>query len=476
MSESREAEAGGTTRQTRVEGTGRHLGRVHAGASSAPSALENRVAHQYDLIRQVTERGNIKAAWKKVRRNGGRAGIDERDMEASLAYLNAHWEQIESQLLTGRYRPPAVLRLEIKKPGGGTRKLGVPTIVDRVLQQAALQILSPIFDPLFSEHSYGFRPGRSAGQAVEQAQKYQHEGKNWVVDMDLKAFFDEVNHDLLMARVRRHVKDKAMLKLIRSWLKAGVMIGGLVQPMEKGTPQGGPLSPLLSNIMLDDLDKELEKRGHSFCRYADDCNIYVATQRSGERVLASITNYLETKLKLKVNHLKSAVDRPSRRIFLGYSFTGGKHSRIRVPKQTTQKMKSKLRKLCRKGRGRNLRRFIAETLNPVLRGWTNYFRLSQTKTFAGELDEWLRHRLRCILWRQWKRPHTRYRKLVQLGLSPECARKSSYNGRGAWFNSGASHMNQALPRKAFTQMKLLSVYDLLELMRAEILLRNRRDT
>ena len=476
MSESREAEAGGTIRQTRTEGTGRNPGRVHAGASSASSAAENRVAQQDDLIKQMTERGNLKAAWKKIRRNGGRAGIDERDMDASLAYLNAYWERIEGHLLAGTYRPPAVLRLEIKKPGGGTRKLGVPTIVDRVLQQAALQVLSPIFDPLFSEHSYGFRPGRSAGQAVEQAQKYQHEGKNWVVDMDLKAFFDEVNHDLLMARVRRHVKDKAMLKLIRSWLKAGVMIGGLVKPTEKGTPQGGPLSPLLSNIMLDDLDKELEKRGHSFCRYADDCNIYVATQRSGERVLASITNYLETKLKLKVNHLKSAVDRPSRRIFLGYSFTEGKHSRIRVPKQTTQKMKSKLRLLCRKGRGRNLRRFIAETLNPVLRGWTNYFRLSQTKSFAGELDEWLRHRLRCILWRQWKRPHTRYKKLVQLGLSPERARKSSFNGRGAWFNSGASHMNQALPRKAFVQMNLLSVYDLLELMRAEILLRNRRDT
>ncbi len=214
-----------------------------------------------------------------------------------------------------------------------------------------MQILSPIFDPLFSEHSYGFRPGRSAGQAVEQAQKYQHEGKNWVVDMDLKSFFDEVNHDLLMARVRRHVKDKAMLKLIRSWLKAGVMVGGLTEATDKGTPQGGPLSPLLSNIMLDDLDKELEKRGHSFCRYADDCNIYIATQRSGERVLASITTYLETKLKLKVNHLKSAVDRPSRRIFLGYSFTGGKHSRIRVPKKTAKKMKSKLKDLFRQGRG-----------------------------------------------------------------------------------------------------------------------------
>jgi RNA-directed DNA polymerase len=279
-----------------------------------------------------------------------------------------------------------------------------------------------------------------------------------------------------MARVRRHVKDKAMLKLIRSWLNAGVMINGQTEPTDKGTPQGGPLSPLLSNIILDDLDKELERRGHCFCRYADDCNIYVATQRSGERVLASITTYLENKLKLKVNHLKSAVDRPNRRVFLGYSFTSGKKPRIRVPAKSAQKMKSKLKQLFRKGRGRNVQRFIQETLNPVLRGWTNYFRLSQTKTFARELDEWLRHRLRCVIWRQWKRPRTRYKKLVQLGLRPERARKSSFNGRGPWFNSGASHMNAALPRKVFTKMNLLSVYDQLELMRAEIYLRNRRDT
>lgn len=476
MREDREAEADGTTRQTHAGRTGRNPGRARMGASTPPSDAANRVAHRDDLIKQMTERGNMKTAWKKVRRNGGSAGIDGRDMDATLAYLNAHWETVEAQLLAGTYRPDAVKRVEIKKSGGGIRKLGVPTVLDRVLQQAALQILSPIFDPLFSEHSYGFRPGRSAGQAVEQAQKYQHEGKNWVVDMDLKSFFDEVNHDLLMARVRRHVKDKAMLKLIRSWLKAGVMVGGLTEATGKGTPQGGPLSPLLSNIMLDDLDKELERRGHSFCRYADDCNIYVATQRSGERVLASITTYLETKLKLKINHLKSAVDRPSRRIFLGYSFTGGQHSRIRVPKETATKMKSKLKDLFRQARGRNVRRFIEDTLNPVLRGWTNYFRLSQTKTFARELDEWLRHRLRCVIWRQWKRPHTRYKKLVALGLNPERARKSSFNGRGAWFNSGASHMNAAIPRKAFAQMNLLSVYDLLELMRAEILLRNRRDT
>ena len=476
MRTDRDAEADHTIGQAQAGRTGRYPGRARMGASTQPSDAENRVAHRENLIEQMTERGNMKAAWKKVRRNGGSAGIDGRDMDTTIGYLNAHWDSIKSQLVDGTYRPDAVKRVEIKKPGGGIRKLGVPTILDRVLQQAASQILSPLFEPHFSAHSYGFLTGRSAGEAITQAQKYQSEGKNWVVDLDLKSFFDEVNHDLLMARVRRHVKDKAMLKLIRSWLNAGVMINGQTEPTDSGTPQGGPLSPLLSNIILDDLDKELERRGHCFCRYADDCNIYVATQRSGERVLASITAYLENKLKLKVNHLKSAVDRPSRRVFLGYSFTSGKKPRIRVPAKSTQKVKANLKQLFRKGRGCNVQRFIQETLNPVLRGWTNYFRLSQMKTFARKMDEWLRHRLRCVIWRQWKRPRTRYKKLVQLGLHPERARKSSFNGRGPWFNSGASHMNAALPRKVFTKMNLLSVYDQLELMRAEIYLRNRRDT
>ena len=413
----------------------------------------------------MTERGNMNAAWKRVRANGGIGGVDGLDMSATHTYLQKNWDRIKAELESGTYRPSPVQRVEIPKPGGGMRKLGVPTILERVLQQAAHQILSPLLEPEFSEHSYGFRPGRSAADAVQQAQQYQQEGKNWVVDLDLKAFFDEVNHDLLMARVRRHVKDKTMLKLIRSWLKAGVMNGGLTEATEKGTPQGGPLSPLLSNLMLNDLDKELERRGHSFCRYADDCNIYVQTERSGERVLASITAYLENKLKLKVNHLKSAVDRPSRRVFLGYSFTGGKASRIRVPKQSVQKLKAKLRKTFREGRGRNLKRTIEETLNPILRGWTNYFRLSQTRSFTRELDEWIRHRLRCILWRQWRRPRTRYKKLIALGLSPERARKGSFNGRGAWFNSGASHMNAAVPVKALHQMNLLSVRDYLESVR-----------
>jgi len=459
MRSGRDAEAGDTIHRAGDGGAGRNPRGAVSGGSTRSSDEENRVAQGQELIERMIERENLNLAWRNVRRNRGSPGVDGRDMDATMRHVRKHWPEIETHLRAGTHVPKPVKRVEIEKPGGGVRKLGVPCILDRWLQQAALQVLTPLFDPDFSEHSHGFRPGRSARQAVEQARQYQTEGKGWVVDLDLAGFFDEVNHDLLMARARRKVTDKGMLKLIRSFLKSGVMTGGLTETTDKGTPQGGPLSPLLSNIMLDDLDKELERRGHAFCRYADDCNIYVATKRSGERVLESITDYLEKKLKLKVNRAKSAVDRPSRRVFLGYSFTPGRKPRIRVPKKTTQKMKDKLKKLCREGRGRNLGRFIGERLNPVLRGWTNYFRLSETKTFAGELDEWLRHRLRCILWRQWKRPRTRQTKLTAPGLGEERAWKSSVNGRGAWWNSGASHMNAAVPRKAFERMGLLSVYD-----------------
>ena len=465
MRVNKEAEADRTSYRTEAGRAGRNPRKPSIGASSHPSEGNNRVAQEQGLIEQMTERENMNLAWRKVRSNRGSSGIDGRDMESTLAYARKYWPEIEAHLLAGTYRPKPVKRVELEKPGGGMRKLGVPTILDRLIQQAALQVLTPLFDPGFSEHSYGFRPGRSAHEAVEQAREYQLKGKQWVVDLDLKSFFDEVNHDLLLARVRRKVKDKRMLKLIRAYLNSGVMVGGVTQSTDKGTPQGGPASPLLSNIMLDDLDKELEKRGHCFCRYADDCNIYVGTKRSGERVLESITTYLEGKLKLKVNHGKSAVDRPHRRTFLGYSFTPEKKPRIRVPRKSVQKMKSKLKKLCREGRGRNLERFICETLNPVLRGWTNYFRLSETKSFAKELDEGLRHRLRCILWRQWKQPRTRRKKLLGLGLDPERAWKCTGNGRGPWFNSGSSDMNVALPLKAFERMKLLSVYDHLKFRR-----------
>jgi RNA-directed DNA polymerase len=388
--------------------------------------------------------------------------VDGLDIAATAILIREKWRQIEAQLRAGNYVPRPVRRVEIPKTSGGTRKLGVPTVLDRFIQQAMHQVLSPLFELSFSEHSYGFRPGRSAHQAVLAAREYQRQGKRWVVDIDLASFFDEVNHDLLIARVRTRVRDRRMLTLIRAYLNAGVMLGGLVQPSDKGTPQGGPLSPLLSNILLDQLDKELEARGHAFCRYADDGNIYVGSRRSGERVMASVTRYLEGRMKLKVNREKSAVDRPVNRVFLGYSFTVHHATKIRVPEKTCRKMRDKLKELFRMGKGRNLENFIQQTLNPLLRGWMNYFRLSETKGFAEELDGWIRRRLRGMIWRQWKRPATRFKRLVTQGLDPARAHASASNGRGAWFNSGASHMHAAFPVKAFEQMGLINLLDALQ--------------
>ncbi len=409
------------------------------------------------LLEQVVERDNMVRAYRRVKRNRGAAGIDGMSVGELHSFLQGNWSVIKEQLLSGTYVPQPVRRVEIPKPGGGTRPLGVPTVLDRLIQQAILQILSPLFDPGFSEHSYGFRPGRSAQQAVVQAREYQRSGKRWVVDMDLEKFFDEVNHDLLMARIGRRVKDRKLLNLIRLYLRSGVMIGGIVSQTPKGTPQGGPLSPLLSNILLDDLDKELERRGHSFCRYADDCNIYVGCRHGAERVLASISRFVETHLKLKVNKAKSAVARPWQRKFLGYSFTAHKESRIRVPAESVIRLRKHLKQLFRMGRGRNLARFISEDLNPVLRGWINYFRLAANKGFAEDLDKWVRRRLRLILWRQWKRSWTRFKNLMKRGIAEARAAASAFNGRGSWYNSGASHMNQALSKKFFDVLGLISL-------------------
>ena len=360
------------------EGAGRNASGNAQGAASAASEESHCIGQGTGLIEQMIERDNLNVAWKQVRRNKGAAGVDGLDLERTATLLRKEWDKIKTLLLAGRYRPAPVRRVEIPKPNGGIRPLGVPTVLDRFLQQAALQVLGPLFEPHFSEHSYGFRPGRSAHQAVLAAREHQRAGKRWVVDIDLASFFDEVNHDLLMARVRRRVKDGRMLKLIRAFLQSGVMIGGVSQPSEKGTPQGGPLSPLLWNIRLDDLDKELEQRGHRFCRYADDCNIYVGSRRGGERVLASLIGFLEGAMKLKVNRAKSAVDRPLNRVFLGYSFTLHHQTKIRVPEKTCQKMRAKVKERFREARGQNVERFIRETLNPLLRGWMNYFRLSET--------------------------------------------------------------------------------------------------
>jgi RNA-directed DNA polymerase len=331
--------------------------------------------------------------------------------------------------------------------GKGMRQLGIPTVLDRFIQQALHQVMQPLFELEFSEHSYGFRPGRSAHQAVQQAQAYVAEGRRWVVDLDLENFFDRVNHDILMSRIARKVRDKRVLKLVRRYLQSGTLEGGLVEQRTMGTPQGGPLSPLLSNILLDDLDKELERRGHAFCRYADDCNIYVRTRRSGERVMESVTRFLEKRLRLKVNHDKSAVDRPWKRKFLGYSMTFHLEPRLKAALESVKRLRGKLKALFRQGRGRNLGRFVREDLTPLLRGWVNYFRLAEVKGVFEKLDQWIRRRLRCIRWRQWERVYTRARNLMRLGLDEERAWRSATNGRGPWWNSGASHMNHALPRK-----------------------------
>jgi RNA-directed DNA polymerase len=373
------------------------------------------------------------------------------------SFLRAHWPKIKERLCEGSYGPKPVRRVTIPKASGGLRPLGIPTVLDRLIQQALHQVLSLLFEPEFSEHSFGFRPGRSAHQAVLQARQYQHDGKRWVVDMDLAQFFDEVNHDKLMAKVGRKVKDWRGKALIRRYLRAGVLSGGVVSVSHKGTPQGGPLSPLLSNIVLDELDRELERRGHCFCRYADDCNIYVGSRKSGERVMASVTQFVEQRLKLKVNRDKSAVARPWQRKFLGYSFSWHRKAGIRVAKASIKRFKGNLKVLFRKGRGRNLGRLIEQDLNPVIRGWINYFRLSEFRGFAEELDQWLRRHLRCILWRQWKHRWRRFQMLMKLGLPEERAARSAFNQRGPWFNAGASHMNQALPKRYFDQFGLISM-------------------
>ncbi|GMU26409.1 MAG: group II intron reverse transcriptase/maturase [Candidatus Uhrbacteria bacterium] len=405
----------------------------------------------------VVERENMMKALKRVKANRGSAGMDHMTVDELDPYLRIHWPVIKEALLEGRYEPAPVRKVEIPKPGGkGMRQLGIPTVLDRLIQQALHQVMQPQFDPDFSESSYGFRPGRSAHDAVQQARAHVSAGRRWVVDLDLEKFFDRVNHDILMSRVARRVKDKRVLRLIRGYLQAGILEGGVVSQRTEGTPQGGPLSPLLSNILLDDLDKELEKRGHAFCRYADDCNIYVQSQRAGERVLASVTRFLHERLKLRVNAEKSAIARPWKRKFLGYSMTLHHQPRLKAAPQSVERLKAKLRVLFRHGRGRNLQRFIAD-LAPVLRGWITYFRHAEVKGIFEELDGWLRRKLRGLLWRRWKRTKTRAKNLMKRGLDEERAWKSATNGHGPWWNAGASHMNEAFPVQFFAELGLVSL-------------------
>jgi RNA-directed DNA polymerase len=409
------------------------------------------------LIEQVVEQSNMQRAWSRVKSNKGSAGVDGLTIGQTAVLLKEEWSRIKRQLLEGRYQPQPVLRVEIPKPKGGIRKLGIPTVTDRLIQQAIHQVIQPIFEPTFSDSSFGFRPGRSTHKAIRQSQRYIHQGSRWVVDMDLEKFFDRVNHDILMAKLARTIKDNRLLGVIRRYLQAGILACGVISPSMQGTPQGGPLSPLLSNIMLDDLDKELERRGHKFSRYADDCDIYVRSCRAGERVLASISDFVAKKLKLKVNEAKSGVARPWKRSFLGYSFTCHKQAKLRPSPESVQRFRGKVRELFRKGRGRNLARFIEQDLNPLVRGWGNYFRMSEVKGVFEQLDSWIRRRLRCIRWRQWKHPATRLKKLLKRGLTREQAARSAYNGRGPWWNSGASHMNLAFPKLYFERLNLISL-------------------
>jgi RNA-directed DNA polymerase len=374
------------------------------------------------------------------------------------AYLKKHWPRIREQLLAGTYKPQPVLRVEIAKPDGGMRKLGIPTVVDRFIQQAVLQVLQQRWDPTFSDHSYGFRPGRSAHQAVTKAQGYIAEGNGVVVDIDLEKFFDQVNHDRLMAALAKRIADKKMLKLIRAFLNAGVMENGLVSPVDEGTPQGGPLSPLLSNIVLDELDRELERRGHRFVRYADDCNIYVGSQRAGERVMKSITSFISNKLKLKVNSEKSAVARPGQRKFLGFSFTWGRSIRRRLAPKAIQRFKQRVRELTRRTRGVKIETMV-EQLALYLRGWRNYFGFCQTPSVLAQLEQWYRRRLRSVIWKQWKRGSVRFGELRKRGVGRDLAAQTAGSAHGPWRIANSPALTIALPTAFFDSLGLPRLVD-----------------
>jgi RNA-directed DNA polymerase len=424
-------------------------------ARAAKTCLE-RPAVAWPSMEAVVERENLKKALAQVKRNKGAPGIDGMTVEAVGPYLKEHWPTIRTQLLEGIYKPQPVRRVEIPKASGGMRPLGIPTVLDRFIQQAVMQVLQADWDGTFSEMSFGFRPGRSAHQAVEQAQMYIASGYTVVVDIDLEKFFDRVNHDILMGLVAKRVADKRILKLIRGFLTAGVLEGGLISSTEEGTPQGGPLSPLLSNLMLDVLDKELEKRGHRFVRYADDCNIYVRSPRSGERVMAGIEGFLAKRLKLKVNKAKSAVAKPSVRKFLGFSFTSGREPRRRIAPQATARFKAKVRELTRRTRGRSLAQ-IAKELSLYLIGWRGYFGFCQTPSVLRRLDEWLRRRLRAIAWKQWKRGTTRFAELRRCGVGRDLAAQTAGSPHGPWRLANSPALTIAMPTAFFRSLGLVSV-------------------
>lgn len=410
------------------------------------------------LMEEVLDPQNLNRAYCQILSNRGARtpGVDGMTVAQLKAYVRKHWPKIEAQLRVGDYRPHPVKRVEIPKPGGGVRKLGIPSALDRMLQQAVLQVLQPLFDPTFSEHSYGFRPGRSAHQAVAKAQTYQQDGYRWVVDMDLEKFFDRVHHDRLMARLAERIDDRELLKLIRAFLTSGVLDGGLVEATTEGTPQGGPLSPLLSNIVLDELDRELEQRGHRFVRYADDCNIYVRSRKAAERTLASVTRFVERQLRLKVNREKSAVDRPWCRKFLGFSFSVHRQPKRRIAPASIERFKHRIRELTRRKRGGSLADVIGR-LASYLRGWRGYFGFCQTPSVLRDLEGWLHRRLRSLMWKRWKRGKVRFAELRKRGVSRDLAAQSAGSRHSVWRLSRSPALSYALPGKFWRSLGIPSL-------------------
>jgi RNA-directed DNA polymerase len=404
------------------------------------------------LLERVLEAENLRRALHQVRRHQGAPGIDGRTVDDLGGYLKTHWPTIRAALLEGTYAPQPVRRTAIPKAGGGTRNLGIPTVLDRFIEQALLQVLQQEWDPTCSERSYGFRPQRSAHQAVEQAQAYIRAGYTWVVDIDLEKFFDRVNHDVLLSRVRRRVQDRRGLTLIHRFLKAGVLtLEGGVEPTAEGTPQGGPLSPLLANLLLDEFDKELEKRGHRFARYADDANIYVRSRQAGERVMASVTRFLERKLRLKVNEAKSAVDRPWNRKFLGFTFTARRPNRRQVSEKALKAFKAKVCEITSRTRGRTIRQIVQE-LRQLMLGWKAFFGFAEVRSPLRDLDKWIRRRLRSYHWKQWGRK--RYRQLRKRGVSRQLAWNTVKSAHGPWRLSQSPALAIALPQRYFAALGL----------------------
>lgn len=430
---------------------------IEPSSFKAESEGRGELNEQDKLLEQILSKTNLNLAFKRVKDNAGSAGVDKMRTNELLEHLKTHGEALKGDLLHGRYHPKAVKRVEIPKQNGGKRGLGIPTVVDRMIQQAISQILTPIFDSEFSTSSYGFRPNKNAHQAILKAQDYINVGFKIVVDIDLEKFFDKVNHDKLMYLVSKKVHDKRVLKLIRKYLESGVMDNGVVLSSKEGTPQGGPLSPLLSNIMLDELDKELERRGHKFCRYADDCNIYVRSKRSAERVMDSVSKFIENELKLKVNETKSAIGSPKQRKFLGFSFYNRERSQmgIRTHQKSIESIKDKVRKLTNRSNAMNLEQRIVK-LNSLITGWVSYFRIANMKDQCKALDKWMRRRLRMCQWKEWKKVSTRFNNLQKLGSDKAKAWQYANTRKGYWRTSKSPILSTTLTNAYYDKLRLVT--------------------